>query len=454
MSSVLITVSQAANSAGTPAPLIGTKNDTYDGLQVLGAVIAVGIFTVIVLVRRYLAAREASLSIGRSISFAIRIWSNKAANAAVPVPRGLLTGTDNRVSTSKTAAALWTVVLIYFIASMALIFGSQLDKYKALIQSISPLYLVLLGGPFAAAVLAKSIVSGAADAGQVQKGQGTPSVADVFSDDDGNTDLIDTQYIAFNILIAIIVIIQFAGHPGYGAPAIPDFLAALTGTSAAAYVANKAVTTGNPPSITQVNPSQVRPEGQVTVYGQNFLVQGDNPKSVRVTVAGLPAQLDTDDPTPTQLTFRVPPNAVTGAVTVLTPSGLSTPAAVGGANNSPTLTVIPDSIQVTRIDNLSTMPGGTLTLFGSGFFNAADVDWQGSALAGHGADAHGQLTLQNLLPNQQPQAFDCPPATGGGVQSDAQLTLSVPPNVLPGSYGVTVHRGALSCDPSMVVRVS
>lgn len=453
MSTVLVAAAQVVSSKGTPTPLIGPKNDTYAGSQVLGAVITVGIIVIIVLIRRYLAAKNANLNFPQRVSFAIRLWSNKAAAKNVQVPRGLLVGTDNRVSTSKATAALWTVVLIYFIASMALIFGDQQDKYKSLIQSISPLYLVLLGGPFAAAVLAKSIVSGSADAGQTQKGQGSPRVADVFSDDDGNTDLIDTQYIAFNILIAVIVIIQFAGHPGFGAPSIPDFLAALTGTSAAAYVANKAVTTGNPPSITQVNPSQVRPEGQATLYGQNFLVQGDEPKALRVTVAGLPARLDGVDPTPTQLTFRVPPDAVTGAVVVQTPSGLSTPTATaGGSNGSSTLTIVADRIQVTRIDSLLTETPGTLTLHGSGFFNAADVDWQGNALAGRKPGAIGKLTQLNPPPHQQAATIDCPPS-GNGVQSDTQLMLSVPTGVQSGSYGLTLLRGALSCDPRMVVQI-
>jgi hypothetical protein len=210
----------------------------------------------IAFLRRYLAARAAGKSFAQSFGFAIQFWV-KTIDGVDP-PHGLLVGTDNRVSTSKTTAALWTVVLIYFIASMALIFGRHPDKYQSLIQSISPLYLVLLGGPFAAAVLAKGIVSSSVAAGQTQKGQGTPNIGDVFSDDDGNTDLIDTQYIAFNVLVAAIVVIQFAGHPGFGAPVIPDFLAALTGTSAAAYIVNKAVTTGNPPSITELTPSRVR----------------------------------------------------------------------------------------------------------------------------------------------------------------------------------------------------
>jgi IPT/TIG domain len=335
---------------------------------------------------------------------------------------------------------------------MALIFGGQPGKYQSLIQSISPLYLVLLGGPFAAAVLAKSIVSSSASAQQTQKGQGSPSVADVFSDDEGNTDLIDTQYFAFNGLVAIIVIIQFASHPGFGAPAIPGFLAALTGTSAAAYITNKAVTIGNPPSIAQVTPSQIRAEGQAVLSGQNFLLQGDDPTKVTVTVAGSPVTVEQKPvPTPTQLTFRVPASAVTGTVAVLTPSELSTTAgaASGSTVSSPTLSIIPDSITVTRIDSLSTTKGGRLTLHGSGFFDAADVDWQGNAVDGKGPGTHGVLTPST----SQGNPVVCPPLGSGVNQSDTQLTLSVPDGT-SGPYRLTLERGALSCDPGMVVQVS
>jgi hypothetical protein len=276
----------------------------------------------------------------------------------------------------------------------------------------------------------------------------------VFSDDDGNTDLVDTQYIAFNILVAVIVIIQFASHPGFGAPVIPGFLAALTGASAAAYVANKAITTGNPPGVTQLDPGQVRPEGQAMLYGQNLRLQGDAPKDVSVTVAGLLAPVQEEPPpTPTQLAFRVPPNAITGTVVVRTPSGLSSSAGNGTAGNS-VLTIIPDAIQVTRIDSLSTAPGGCLTLYGSGFFNAADVDWKGAALAGSAPATSGLLTKADPPPSQQPQTLDCPPMTNTATQSDTQLTLSVPADAQPGSYQLTLRRGALRYDPSIVVQVS
>jgi hypothetical protein len=437
--------------SGSVVPLlIGKKDEIFAGRQILGAAIAVGLVAFIALLRRYLAARAADLSIAQSIGFAIQFWVKKT-DKVVP-PHGLLVGTDNRVSTSKTTAALWTIILIYFIASMALIFGRQQDKYRLLIQSISPLYLVLLGGPFAAAVLAKGIVSSAVANQQTQKGQGTPTLGDVFSDDDGNTDLIDTQYIAFNILVAAIVVFQFASHPGFGAPVIPNFLAALTGTSAVAYIVNKAVTTGNAPSITQLTPSRVRPEGQVLLYGQNILLQGDDPTQVRVTVGGQEATTEQDPPpTPTSLAFRIQPNAMTGTVMVTTPSGISTPAAGGTIGNS-TLTIIPDSIQVSRIDSLSVIAGGNLALHGGGFFNAVDVDWQGSVVSDHPTAANVLLTQLNPPAPPQAGTYSCPPTNV--TQSDTQLTVSVPVDVPEGSYRLTLRRGALSYDPSLVVQIS
>jgi glucoamylase len=232
-----------------------------------------------------------------------------------------------------------------------------------------------------------------------------------------------------------------------------SYAAFLSAMRARTHLGDTLAYLGNPPSITELTPSRVRQEGQVILYGQNIMLQGDQPEDVSVTVAGEPAATEQDPPpTPTSLAFRVPPNATTGAVVVRTPSGLSTPA-TGGTSGNPTLTIIADSIQVSRIDSLSAPPGGSLTLHGGGFYNAADVDWQGNALSGRVPAASGLLTQLNPPAPQQPQTFDCPPANAV-TQSDTQLTLSVPVSVPPGSYGLTLRRGALSCDPSMVIRIS
>ena len=54
--------------------------------------------------------------------------------------------------------------------------------------------------------------------------------------DDGNTDLADTQYVLFNVIAAFIVVVEFLRAPLNGPPDIPAFLAVLTGASAAAGV--------------------------------------------------------------------------------------------------------------------------------------------------------------------------------------------------------------------------
>src|SRR5262249_44955092 len=83
-----------------------------------------------------------------------------------PAGRSVLIGADGRVSTSKTMATLWTAALAYMLIVMGLIAAftnaqgdntSPGDILNALISPTSTLYLVLLGGPFAAAVLAKVI---------------------------------------------------------------------------------------------------------------------------------------------------------------------------------------------------------------------------------------------------------------------------------------------------------
>jgi hypothetical protein len=157
--------------------------------------------------------------------------------------KGLLLGTDNRLSTSKLNASLWTVVLVYFLLALAFVAGFDASTFNNLVHKVNPLYLVLIGGPFAAAILSKGIVSSAVNAGMKKDTATAPKVADFFSNDDGNTDLADTQYVLFNVIAAFIVVVEFLRAPLNGPPDIPAFLAVLTGASAAAYVTNKGVTT-------------------------------------------------------------------------------------------------------------------------------------------------------------------------------------------------------------------
>ena len=109
-----------------------------------------------------------------------------------------------------------------------------------------PDYLALLGGPFAGLVIAKAAVTTKTDTA-LQK---TPAdnaganPAQVVTDDDGQPDLVDSQYLLFNLAALTYVIVGIAKTDAL--PQIPGLLLALTGASAAAYAANKTVTQNKP----------------------------------------------------------------------------------------------------------------------------------------------------------------------------------------------------------------
>ena len=431
-----------ASSKSVP-PIVGKAGDHFADQQWVAVVIVVALVVLVIIWRRWAAASRAGWSTGSALWYGINPWARAPQGKQKPDAKGLLVGTDNRVSTSKTTAALWTVVVLYLIATMALIAGSNRDAYAFLIQSISLLYLVFLGGPYAAAVLAKVTVTNGINNQQLQKSQAdSPSVADVFSDDDGNTDLVDTQYFVFNLLAAIIVILQFAGAPGLGAPVVPDFLAILTGASAATYVANKALISGNPPALTRVAPQGARQDAQVIAYGANLIAQGDT-KRPTVFVNGTEAETS-GDAQQDQVTFRIPAASSFGpaAVSIRTPSDLET-------TGSTQLTIIPDQLVITSVDSLYKHPSDPLTLFGAGIYNAGNIDAAGAPIAGTNP-VPAQITLIDANGSVHP----CHPVPRGN--SDSRLTVTLPQGLEAGSYRVTGERGSLpaSINPPISLKIT
>jgi hypothetical protein len=160
--------------------------------------------------------------------------------------KGLVVGGDNRTSTSKATALIWTVVLVFFLITTALLAGFDMARYTSLLGKTDKLYLVLIGGPFAAAWTANRVVLDRLARNPNAKSKAErPQIADVLTDDNGDTDLVDTQYVLFNVVVAATVVIQFGHAPFSGLPGIPGFLAALTGVSAATYTANKGSRSGS-----------------------------------------------------------------------------------------------------------------------------------------------------------------------------------------------------------------
>lgn len=251
-----------------------------------------------------------------------------------------LVGLDNRVSTSRTIALLWTVVVGYCLLALVLIAtakhssahpippGQIPDGFiAAALKPLAPAYVVLLGAPFAAAVGARAIVGHRVKTGQLQKSASTslPNPLQVVTDDDGNLDLVDLQYTLFNLIAVTFVLTQFIPHPARGIPDVPAALAVLTGVSAAVYTSNKAATS-NPATITDVLTPSVLPRQLATIVGQNLVVSPDSSDpagdAAKTKVSLIPVQDQADSGTAAdanrQMAHSVAVNATAAAPDVVT----------------------------------------------------------------------------------------------------------------------------------------
>jgi hypothetical protein len=226
-----------------------------------------------------------------------------AASAAIVLTRrqglkSLLVGQDGRASTSKIQAALWTYAILFtFIYVMAIgkapIRGSETPQLVAFKNALGQLlskgieleYIVMLGLPVGAALAAKAITSGKVANKELlkppAKKMGVASgLAESVSTDNGHADLLDFQYLAFNLITLAYFFITFANegarNPSEGLPVIPPTLLVLSGVSTSLYVAKKQLETGLAPTITSVTPMKVilGVDKQMLINGSGFL--GEN----------------------------------------------------------------------------------------------------------------------------------------------------------------------------------
>ena len=261
----------------------------------------------------------------------------------------VLLGADGRLSTSKSAIWLWTAGLGYallFITGVAIF----VDAKATLVSSPWQEYLLLLGGPFSAGVLAKYAVVTKLNNGTIGKtlipGLAQPTAAghigvgrsaqlsDVVSNDSGNLDVVDSQYLLFNLVTFAYAAGTFLSNNfnhlvvegKYALPSIPSPLLALTAAAAATYVANKAIQKDSP-GIDSVVPAQdVHAEAQILIRGVN-LVPRDLDASVAaaqtrvwltpgttVAPSGAPVTVTPTSATPTAVSFTMPPGLPAGLV--------------------------------------------------------------------------------------------------------------------------------------------
>jgi len=217
--------------------------------------------------------------------------AHKSAAATKPGATGIvtmLTGADGRLSTGKTQAAIWTwavaLALLYMIGLLlaSAVWGPH--GFGLLAFEFPEAYLVLLGGPFAAMVVAKAATVDALGKQELQKTKSTaaPRAVDLLANDNGEADLVDAQYLVFNLVLLAWFAVSFARLPA-ALPAIPGSLLALTGISAATYATTKGVFK-NPPLITAIVP--VTKDDTVTPPTYGLLPSGEVKASSLLEVRG------------------------------------------------------------------------------------------------------------------------------------------------------------------------
>ncbi len=322
---------------------------------------------------------------------------------------GPAVGKDRRLSASLLQTYLWTLIIAtVLIWAMVYAFSSKVRGLDDILGDDWTGYLILLGGPFAAAAIAKGTTTFKLADGTIQQVSNDPSTStaatsppttasgsatsppapggsspttlgpgqvgatQALGDDDGSFQLVDTQYMLFNLIAMGYVIASVLRNETL--PVIPAVLLGLTSGSAAAYAANRAVAK-NPPIITSVSPPSARPGTTVRVDGKNLAPGGTstlNSAGVRVwpTIsltgfAGTVTPLEgwTDE----RLEFDVPLGAGGGNQQVMITS-------TAGVQTAPKdlqiVSVTPTTISVEG----EVRPEGTLTIVGDGLTERYEVD--------------------------------------------------------------------------------
>lgn len=208
--------------------------------------------------------------------------------AAQPVP-GVLIGSDNRLSTSKLSAFAWTWVIAWTLLSLVIAdwAGAPGGWHSFVKAGIQDEYLVLLGGPFVALVSAKALVSNAVANGSqtktpAEENETSPAhrVAQAFSDDTGQTDLVDTQYLLFGSITLLVFVVDYLRKPSGGLPTLPEALIGLSSLGATAYIANKWTAKDAKPRLETVVPNAAKRGATITLYGSNLLTVSQGGKRV------------------------------------------------------------------------------------------------------------------------------------------------------------------------------
>ncbi len=182
----------------------------------------------------------------------------------------ILGGADHRTSTSKTVVLAWTLAVAFGLLSLvvAAVLGDHGPWDLQVDRGLQGEYLIVLGGPFAAAVLARYATATQAET-KSDGPVGEAGPAQLLTNDHGDVDLGDFQYVLFNVIGLVFFFGDFIGDLGHGFPDLPLILTGLMLTSTGGYAAKKLLAQATP-TLISVLPAAAAPNGSVQIFGMNL----------------------------------------------------------------------------------------------------------------------------------------------------------------------------------------
>ncbi|GGN24221.1 hypothetical protein [Streptomyces fuscichromogenes] len=294
------------------------------------------------------SARTAGLLAALVVALALTAasWFHRARGGVLaPV-----IGEDNRMSTSRTVAASWVLLIAYAVLVLAgrLAAASSPAERDALISGLDLARgagaVTVLAVVCGIAVLVRRVV-GLRIAGQrLQKVRAhRPRAADLLTDDAGRGTFADIQYVVISAVALVFAAVRLARRPDQ-LPDLPWGLATVVLISAATYLAGKYAEGGRPVILSVVRAREagdldapIRTGDDIEIRGTGFVPPGAQTADrlsrmvvrigpVNVHVPLVPVTGGFSNPTDQVLTVPVPADVEPGSVEVqvVTAAGVAT----------------------------------------------------------------------------------------------------------------------------------
>ncbi|MET4926182.1 hypothetical protein P3L51_28165 [Streptomyces sp. PSRA5] len=261
-----------------------------------------------------------------------------------------LIGEDNRLSTSRTVASAWVLLLVFAVLVLALQLAgaSDHDARDELIAGLELArgagMLTVLAVVCAIAVVVRRVVGVRVADRRLQKVRAErPRLADLLCDDAGRGSFADVQYALVTAVAVLFSAVRLARRPEQ-LPDLPWALALLVTVSAATYFAGKWAEGGRPVVLSVVRAREagdldapIRTGDDIEIRGTGFVPPGAGTPDrlarmvvrigpVHVHVPLVPVPGGFQNPSDTVLTVPVPVDVEPGRldVQVVTAAGVET----------------------------------------------------------------------------------------------------------------------------------